>query len=138
MRRRGARPLSWRERGRGEGTCALREWRPQLRVNPREHGIDVITNLGVREADDPYAHAFENFGAARVIVSEPFMLTAVEFHDELSGVTVEVHDEAVERNLPAELRAVKAASRASASKGFPQLASGSCAGGVRTAAGSQP
>ncbi len=46
-------------------------------MNPREHGIDVITDLGVREADDPYAHAFENFGAARVIVSEPFMLTAV-------------------------------------------------------------
>ncbi len=57
-------PLSERERGRGEGFRALREWRPQFRVNASEHGVEVVADLGVGKADHADADALISIGLA--------------------------------------------------------------------------
>jgi hypothetical protein len=67
----------------------------------------VVADLGVREASDPNAESLEDLSSPLVVVSKPVVLLAVDLHGELCGVAIEVDDEALERNLPSEFRAVE-------------------------------
>jgi hypothetical protein len=62
------------------------------------------------------AKPFENLRSTGVVVRKPFVLLAVELDRGLRGVTLEIHRETVERDLPSELCAVKAR----ATQGFPK------------------
>src|SRR5438552_12187426 len=101
-------PLSPGERGRGEGISVSDKGQPQFLPNPRQHRIEILAHFGVRDADDTDAEALQNLAPPGVVIGEPFMLFAVDLDDEFRGVAIEVGDEAVEGNLSAELRAVKA------------------------------
>ena len=109
-------PLSQRERGRGEGFRTLRVWRPQFRVNASKHGVEIVADLGVREPDNANAHPFEDFSSTRVVVCKPLVLLSVELDYELRRVAIEVDDIAVEWDLTAELGAMKAG----AAERFPE------------------
>ena len=101
---------SW-ERG---GDRASGERQAQFRVNPIRRRIEIAADFGVREADHPHAEPLQNLRASGVIVRKPLVLLAVPpdrspgVDGEFDGVTVKVDDKPVERNLTAELCAVKA------------------------------
>jgi hypothetical protein len=108
-------PLSRRERacpelvegGRGEGDRRSKERLLQRRANPDEDRVDVAAHVLVRKPENPNAIGLENCRSPGVVVGEPVMLLAVDLHDELRGMAIEVDDVAIEGNLPAKLGAVE-------------------------------
>jgi hypothetical protein len=67
-----------RARGPGvRGPDASVEGQAQLGSNPLENGIEIFGRLGVREARDADAKAFEDLRPAGVVVGGPLMLLAV-------------------------------------------------------------
>jgi len=51
----------------------------QFCANAGEHGIKVVGDLGVGEARNADAQAFEDLRPPSIVVGEPFMLLAIEF-----------------------------------------------------------
>ena len=81
--------------------------------NRIQDGFEIVANLGVGEAHDTHAEIFDHFRAALVVVDKPLVLHPVPpdrspgVRDAFRRVAIEVGDVAIERDLPAELRAVK-------------------------------
>jgi hypothetical protein len=73
------------------------------------HSVGLGEDLGVREAQNGEALAGEPSFALRVVLDTVDMDRPVRFDHTCSFVTKEVHDEAADRSLPAELRAQKLA-----------------------------
>jgi hypothetical protein len=73
------------------------------------HSGGLGEDLGVREAQNGEALAGEPSFALRVVLDTVDMDRPVRFDHTCSFVTKEVHDEAADRSLPAELRAQKLA-----------------------------
>ena len=103
----GVLPLSSGEGPGVRGPDGSVEGQAQCSANAGEYGINVFADLGVGEAREADAQAFENLRPPCVVVGEPFLLLAIELDDQLCRVAVEVGDVSVDRNLPPEFRAVK-------------------------------
>ena len=70
----------------------------------------------IAETNDSDAHPFEDCRPSLVVAGEPIVLPTVEFDHELGGVTVEIDDVAIERDLALELGAVEAGAAQSGPK----------------------
>ena len=96
--------------GRSGGTGLARsvERQTQFGANSSKNGIEVGADFLVGEAHDPEAKSLQHFAPASVVVCEPLVLLAVELHDKLRRVAVEIDNVSVDWNLPSELRAFEA------------------------------
>ena len=99
--------------------------------NPRAEPIGIVADVVVGETQDMDAEPFQNIGPPGVVLRVPFMLFAVDLDDELGRVAVEIDDEAIEGDLPPELRAVEARTAQTLPRGDLPRASDACAGRAR-------
>ena len=80
----------------------------QFGANSSKNGIEIGADVLVREANDPNAEPRQDLASSCVVARKPRVLLAVELHDKLRRVAIEIDDITIEGNLPSELRAFEA------------------------------
>jgi hypothetical protein len=96
-------PFGRGDGGEGYGVCrspdGLRERQSQLSGDFSQHVVEIVANLVVGEAQDMNAGALQHVCALVVVIGEPGVLSAVDFHNETRRAAIEVDNVGAERAL---------------------------------------